>query len=108
MHTRCAHEVVCHANRPPAFLPGVRVARFKSVHGPVMGTLLSLPGTGLPTSTFAYYLADDLGLFQLPTHTAYLHAWDYLQTYQWTDAAAILCAYIVVCAVRFGRNQPSR
>ena len=100
--------MVCHANRPPAFLAGVGVARFKSVHGPVMGTLLSLPGTGLPTSTFAYYLADNPGFFQLPTHTAYLHAWDYLQTYQWTDAAAILCAYIVVCAVRFGRNQPSR
>ena len=69
-----------HMLRPRPGAPPFRTAlangmsRFKAVHGPVKGALLSAFGTSLPSSTYSYFLAEE-DFFLLAVNQAYAAAW---------------------------------
>ena len=70
--------------------------QFKARHGPKLGTLLSLHGTFLPTSTYAYYL-ESSGYYRMPPPALYLHLWKAARLAQANFAALFLVYYVIVC-----------
>ena len=108
-HSACALLFVAHithlcpALRARAdalpFRVGLRrgMDQFMARHGRVVGSLLSLPLTGMPTSTYAYYL-ESAGYYRMPPAVLYLHTWKVLRALQVSYAALFLAYYGLVCA----------
>ena len=77
------------------------MARFKAEHGYWLGTLYSMSGTGLPTSTFSYYLVD-ASYFSSTAQQVYDHAFRSLMLWQVINAVSAFGYYAALCAFSQG------
>ena len=80
----------------------IGLLRFKRAHGKLIGTLLSMPFTALPCSTFSYYLVDG-NYFLQPVSQAYKEAWRIAGKMYLVGGIASAAYYVAICALSDGK-----